>query len=55
MKTADLPHGINVGNQKTDRERKQGRENAQKQREKNALPKQSKEDVLSMLYKKFGR
>ena len=54
MKTADLPHGINVGNQKTDRERKQGRENA-KRREQETVKKQSKEDMLAMLYKKFGR
>ena len=54
MKTSELPHGLNVGNQRTDRERKQGRENAQKKREQ-ALPKQSKEDMLAMLYKKFGR
>ena len=54
MKTADLPHGINVGNQKTDRERKQGRENA-KRREQETVKKQSKEDMIAMLYKKFGR
>ena len=52
MKTADLPHGIAVQNQKTDRERKQGRENAQKRKESKA---QSKEEMLQMLYKKFGR
>ena len=50
MKTSELPHGLNVGNQKTDRERKQGRENAQKRREQ-VQPKQSKEDMLAMLYK----
>ncbi len=54
MKTTELPHGLNVGNQKTDRERKQGRENAQR-KDKNLPPKQSKEDMLAMLYKKFGR
>ena len=54
MKTSELPHGLNVGNQRTDRERKQGRENAQR-KEKNLPPKQSKEDMLAMLYKKFGR
>jgi transcriptional accessory protein Tex/SPT6 len=54
MKTSELPHGLNVGNQKTDRERKQGRQDAQKKRQEQ--PKQqSKEDVLAMLYKKFGR
>ena len=49
MKTSDLPHGIAVGNQKTDKERKEGRRLAQKKKE------QSDEDVLAMLYKKFGR
>ena len=54
MKTADLPHGLNVGNQKTDRERKQGRENAER-RKNHQENKQSKEDMLAMLYKKLGR
>lgn len=54
MKTAELPNGINVGNQKTDRERKQGAINA-KRRAENKPPVQSKEDMLAMLYKKFGR
>ncbi len=49
MKTTDLPHGIAVGNQKTDKERKEGRRIAQKKKE------QSDQDVLAMLYKKFGR
>ena len=49
MKTSDLPHGIAVGNHKTDKERKEGRRLAQKKKE------QSDEDVLAMLYKKFGR
>jgi len=52
MKTTELPHGIAVGNQKTDRERKQGRLNAEKKRENKP---QSKEQMLEMLYKKFGR
>lgn len=52
MKTTDLPHGIAVGNQKTDRERKQGKRDAERKRD--SKP-QSKEDMLSMLYKKFGR
>jgi uncharacterized protein len=56
MKTADLPHGIAVENQKTDRERKQGRRDAEKRRDNRASEKpQSKEDMLQMLYKKFGR
>ena len=50
MKTQDCPHGIAVGNQKTDRERKEGRKNAQKQKKE-----MSEQEVLSMLYKKFGR
>ncbi len=53
MKTADLPHGIAVGNQKTDRERKEGRKNAER---KNTERKQlSNEEMLATLYKKFGR
>ena len=52
MKTTDLPHGIAVTNQKTDRERKQGRRDAERKREDKV---QSKEDMLSLLYKKFGR
>ncbi len=56
MKTADLPHGIAVENQKTDRERKQGRKDAERQRErKNSERTQTKEEMLQMLYKKFGR
>ncbi len=56
MKTADLPHGIAVENQKTDRERKQGRREAERQRENRKNDKaQSKEEMLQMLYKKFGR
>ena len=52
MKTTDNPKGIAVQNQKTDRERKQGRELANKKREQKT---QSKEDMLALLYKKFGR
>ena len=52
MKTTDLPHGIAVTNQKTDRERKLGRKDADKKRENKA---QTKEQMLEMLYKKFGR
>jgi hypothetical protein len=52
MKTTDNPKGIAVTNQKTDRERKQGRIDAEKKRQEKA---QSKEDMLAMLYKKFGR
>ncbi len=52
MKTTENPHGLAVTNQKTDRERKEGRINAQKRKEATV---QSKEDMLQMLYKKFGR
>ncbi len=48
LKTTENPRGIAVGNQKTDKERKDGRKMAEKK-------KQSNEDVLKMLYKKFGR
>ncbi len=48
LKTAENPRGIAVGNQKTDKERKEGKKLAEKK-------KQSNEDVLKMLYKKFGR
>ena len=50
LKTTELPHGIAVSGQKTDRERKEGRRNAEKKRET-----QSKEEMLAALYKKFGR
>ena len=53
MKTADLPHGIAVQNQKTDRERKQGRINAEKKRDNEK--KMSNEDMVALLMKKFGR
>ncbi len=53
MKTADLPHGIAVGNQKTDKERKQGKRDAEKKRhEKKEM---SNEDMVALLMKKFGR
>ncbi len=54
MKTAELPHGIAVANQKTDRERKQGKINAEKKRagEKKEM---SNEDMVALLMKKFGR
>lgn len=53
LKTSEMPHGLAVGNQKTDRERKEGRRNAERKRE-NREP-QSKEELLKALYKKFGR
>ncbi len=53
MKTTDLPHGIAVGNQKTDRERKQGRENAERKRENQK--KMTDQDMVALLMKKFGR
>lgn len=54
LKTTELPHGINAGNQKTDRERKEGRKSAEARRERAAEPK-SNEELLAALYKKFGR
>ncbi|MBE7083424.1 MAG: RNA-binding transcriptional accessory protein [Clostridiales bacterium] len=54
MKTADLPNGIAVANQKTDRERKQGRMNAEKKRE-HEKKQMSNEDMVALLMKKFGR
>ena len=53
MKTSDNPNGIAVANQKTDKERKEGRRLADKKKE--ARKQESSEDILSMLYKKFGR
>lgn len=53
MKTTDLPHGIATGNNKTDRERKEGRRRAEKRREEKKQ--MSDEDMLKMLYRKFGR
>ncbi len=53
MKTTDNPRGIATGNERTDRERKEGRRNAERNREEKK--KMSDEDVLKMLYKKFGR
>lgn len=53
MKTADMPHGIAVLNQKTDRERMQGRKDAEKR--KNQERKMSDEDLRQLLMKKFGR
>jgi transcriptional accessory protein Tex/SPT6 len=52
MKTADNPHGIAVTNQKTDRERKEGRRNAEQKREKQQL---SNDQLKELLLKKFGR
>ncbi len=52
LKTADLPHGIATGNQKTDRERKEGRRDAQKKRGEATI---SNEEMRAYLLKKFGR
>ncbi len=54
MKTTELPQGIAVVNQKTDRERKQGHKEADRRREREKKV-ENKEDMLKMLYKKFGR
>ena len=53
LKTSEMPHGLAVGNQKTDRERKEGRRNVERKRE--TREPQSKEELLKALYKKFGR
>ena len=53
LKTTELPHGINAGNQRTDRERKEGRRNAEARRAEKTP--QSKDELLAALYKKFGR
>ncbi len=53
MKTTDLPHGIAVQNQKTDKERKEGKYNAEKKR--NERKEMSNEDMIKILMKKFGR
>ncbi len=53
MKTSELPNGIAVANQKTDRERKQGKLDANKKRqEKKQL---SNDELKEILLKKFGR
>ena len=52
LKTSALPHGIATGANKTDRERKEGRINAEKKKRENVM---NKDDMLAMLYKKFGR
>ncbi len=52
LKTSALPHGIATGENKTDRERKVGRLNAEKKKQNKEM---SKDDMLSLLYKKFGR
>ena len=54
MKTAELPHGIAVANQKTDKERKQGRRDAEKKRE-NVKKELSNDELKELLMKKFGR
>ncbi len=51
MKTDENPKGLTVENQRTDSERKQFRKNSEKKPNKQ----ESDEDVLKMLYKKFGR
>ena len=52
LKTSALPHGIATGGNKTDAERREGRRNAEKKKRDGDT---SKEDMLAMLYKKFGR
>lgn len=54
MKTAELPNGIAVASQKTDRERKQGRKDAEKRKE-SQKRQMSNEDLKNLLMRKFGR
>ena len=53
MKTAELPGGIATTNQKTDRERKQGRKDAEKRRE--GKKEMTNDQLKELLMKKFGR
>ncbi len=53
MKTAELPNGIAVANNKTDKERKQGRIEANKKKEQNRQ--MSDKELKEYLLKKFGR
>ncbi len=53
MKTADMPNGIAAINQKTDRERKEGRINANKKREEKKQ--MSNDEMRAFLMRKFGR
>ncbi len=53
MKTADLPNGIAVSNNKTDKERKQGRIDANKKKEQRKQ--MSDKDLKEYLLRKFGR
>ena len=54
MKTTELPHGIAAGNQKTDKERKQGRKDAERRRE-NDKKELTDEQLKELILKKFGR
>ncbi|MBO7149500.1 MAG: RNA-binding transcriptional accessory protein [Clostridia bacterium] len=53
MKTADMPNGIAVANQKTDRERKEGKINANKKKQEKKQ--MSNEEMRAYLMRKFGR
>jgi len=53
MKTTENPQGLKVGNQKTDRERKEGRKFAEKKKEQKK--EMSNDDLRALLLKKFGR
>lgn len=54
MKTAELPNGIAVQNQKSDKERREGRKNAERKKEQ-AKKQMSDEEIKAMLMRKFGR
>ena len=53
MKTSEMPHGLSVQNQKTDKERKEGKQRANKQRENKK--EMSNEEMKAYLLRKFGR
>ncbi|MBQ0098967.1 MAG: RNA-binding transcriptional accessory protein, partial [Firmicutes bacterium] len=53
MKTTELPHGIAVQNQRTDKERKESKFNAEKKR--NEKKEMSNEEMVKLLMRKFGR
>lgn len=55
LKTSSKPHGITVENQKTDKERKEGKLRAEKRREVKDNSPKNDEELLKFLYKKFGR
>ncbi len=55
LKTSEKPNGIATQNQKSDRERKEGRKLAEKKKSFIKREPQTKEELLKELYRKFGR